>query len=130
MKLLKKIFFNKLSIIILVIAFSLYIWYFVLWLNDYRETIWNYLPNTLYATIPMMGGFIAMGRFKQWGGVKSTLGKVLFFIGLGLLTWSIGMWIWTYYNLFLVVEIPYPSYSDFFYLLAYPLLGIGIILFG
>ncbi len=71
-----------------------------------------------------------MYRCKQWGGLSSSLGKILFFIGLGLFSWATGTGIWICYNFFFDVVIPYPSLADLGYMLVYPLWGTGIILFG
>lgn len=53
-----------------------------------------------------------MVKSRMWGGLKSSLGKAIFFISLGLLLWGAGESIWSYYNFFKHVPAPYPSLAD------------------
>ncbi|MFA6474782.1 MAG: hypothetical protein WCV88_01110, partial [Patescibacteria group bacterium] len=80
------------------------------------------------AGLPCIGTMIGFYRMKQWGGYKSIVGKSLFFISVGLLFWSLGTFIWVYYNMFLYVEVPYPSWMDLAYFQVPIFLGIGIIM--
>ena len=73
---------------------------------------WNYWYSFLFGLIPFFGGLIGMVKSKLWGGLKSTMGKALFFISLGLLLWGFGENIWSYYNFFKHVPAPYPSIAD------------------
>jgi hypothetical protein len=76
--------------------------------------------------IPFFGGVFGLFTAKQWGGLKSAVGRWIIYLSVGLLSWSIGNWIWSYYNFFLDSEIPYPSLADAGYLLAVPLWMMGI----
>jgi diguanylate cyclase len=51
-----------------------------------------------------------------------------FFIALGMLASTVGEFLWVYFENVLKIE-PFPSLADFFYLLYYPLLLIGVLLF-
>lgn len=77
--------------------------------------------------IPLFGGIFGLFTAKHWGGLKSTVGKAMVYLSLGLLSWSLGNWIWSYYNFFLNSEIPYPSMADIGYIAAIPLWIIGIL---
>ncbi|HSW96758.1 MAG TPA: hypothetical protein VLF89_02955 [Candidatus Saccharimonadales bacterium] len=79
-----------------------------------------------YGLIPLLGGGLGLFRSKDWGFLKSVLGKALFFFSLGLITWGIGECIWSYYTIFLKVEIPYPSWSDAGFIISWPLWAIGV----
>ncbi|TFG27706.1 MAG: hypothetical protein EU532_06860 [Promethearchaeota archaeon] len=59
--------------------------------------------------------------------LPTTLGKMWFLLGLGMLGWVIGEIIYTYYENFTDIE-PFPSIADLFYLLAYIPLSVGFII--
>ena len=98
------------------ICLSSYIFLVVFWgllfLNGSQEGFYNYLYSFLFGLIPLIGGFMTMINSKLWGGLKSAIGKAVFFIGLGLFCWGIGETIWSYYNFFLGIPAPYPSLAD------------------
>jgi hypothetical protein len=80
-----------------------------------KEGFLPYLYVFLYGLIPLAGGALAVRGYRTWGGLSTILGKAIFFLGLGLFFWGIGETIWSYYNIFLNVEIPYPSVADVFF---------------
>jgi hypothetical protein len=53
-----------------------------------------------------------MLKSRVWGGLKSKLGKAVFFVSLGLFLWGLGESIWSYYVFFKHVPAPYPSLAD------------------
>ncbi len=72
----------------------------------------NYYYSFIFGLIPLIGGFVGMIRASIWGTFKSALGKAVFFISLGLLLWGLGEAVWSYYNIFRNVAVPYPSLAD------------------
>lgn len=64
---------------------------------------------------------------KVWGGLKSALGRAVFFIGLGLFFWGSGETIWSYYNFFLGESAPYPSLADLGFAPSIFFYGLGAI---
>lgn len=72
----------------------------------------NYWYSFLFGLIPLLGGIVGMIKSKIWGGLKSSLGKAVFFISFGLALWGFGETIWSYYNFFKHVPAPYPSLAD------------------
>jgi len=84
----------------------------VLFLSKFTDGFYNYLYSFLFGLIPLFGGLIAMFRSKVWGGLRSAIGKAVFFIGLGIFLWGCGELIWSYYNFFMNVPAPYPSLAD------------------
>ncbi len=72
----------------------------------------NYLYSLLFGLIPFFGGLIGMFTARLWGGLKSALGRAVFFISLGLFLWGMGENIWSYYNFVKDVPAPYPSLAD------------------
>lgn len=89
-----------------------------------KTTTWNYLFNMTYGFIYLTGSVVSIFYGIHFG-VKSNIGKMLIFLGLGLLTYEIGNIIWVYYNLIRKVAIPFPSLADVSYILFYPIAGIG-----
>jgi hypothetical protein len=77
-----------------------------------RDSNINYTYSFLFGLIPFFGGLIGMFMSKQWGGLKSVLGKAIFFFSLGLFLWGFGENIWSYYNFFKSEPAPYPSVAD------------------
>ncbi len=84
----------------------------VLFVTGHKEGTANYWYSFLFGLIPLVGGFIGMIRSSVWGGLRSSLGRAVFFISLGLFLWGMGETIWSYYNFFRHVPAPYPSLAD------------------
>ncbi|BDI33309.1 hypothetical protein CCAX7_53600 [Capsulimonas corticalis] len=53
--------------------------------------------------------------------------RAALFLGLGAFAYGAGTFIWTYYELGLKREIPFPSWADAGYLLCYPFLFLGVL---
>ena len=98
--------------ICLIFFIFLSIFWVLLFLNGSKTGFYNYLYSFLFGLIPLLGGLVAMVNSKLWGGLKSAIGKAVFFIGLGLFCWGFGETIWSYYNFFLGIPAPYPSIAD------------------
>lgn len=86
---------------------------------------YSYIFAFLYGLIPLAGGIMGLSKARKWGMFGSLMGKALFFLSVGLITWGIGEAIWSYYNFFLDQEIPYPSLADASFMLSWPLWAIG-----
>ena len=101
------------------------VWSVLLHSNPDKFTPWNYGFTLIYGSIFLSGAVIGIANAFRFG-ITSTVGKSLFSLGLGLLSWQIGLWIWVYYNVVLNVEVPYPSLADFFFVFTfYPFLIFG-----
>lgn len=72
----------------------------------------NYWYSFLFGLVPLFGGLVGMFKARLWGGLKSSVGKAVFFISFGLFLWGFGETIWSYYNFFRHVPAPYPSIAD------------------
>lgn len=78
----------------------------------------NFLFNDIYALTPLfIGGTILyyVWRYRREGEVISALG----YLGLGAISFGLGLYSWSYYNLILHVDVPHPSLGEVF-LLAHP----------
>lgn len=95
-------------------AFFIAITFFWAWIHwtALVDTQYNYLYSFLFGLIPFIGGIVAMRLSTIWGGLKSAVGKAVFFVGLGIFLWGCGENIWSYYNFFMDVPAPYPSLAD------------------
>lgn len=110
-------------------AFLAFLVVFWVWLysTGSKEGFYNYLYSFLFGLIPLIGGAVAMGQSRIWGGLKSAVGKAVFFIGLGLFCWGSGETIWSYYNFFLGEPAPYPSLADLGFAPSIFFYGLGAI---
>jgi hypothetical protein len=83
----------------------------------------NFIFNLAYSIIFILGAVIAFAKLKTFKE-DANMKLALRFFSFGLVFYAIGLFIWTYFNLFLRTEIPYPSLADAAFLLYYP----GVIL--
>lgn len=102
----------------------------IFWSGMYLSGLKNLPINKVWGIginfIPLFGGIFGLMTAQHWGGFKSTVGKAISYLSFGLLSWSAGNWIWSYYNFFLNNNVPYPSLADAGYIIAVPLWGIGM----
>ncbi|MDO8452016.1 MAG: hypothetical protein Q7S76_04075 [bacterium] len=77
--------------------------------------------------LPLIGGLIGIRTAISWGGLRSALGRGLFFLSLGTISWGLGMVAWNYYLFVLGTEIPYPSIADLFFTLIWVFWTYGMI---
>lgn len=105
------------------------IWWIVLFLSGAKETFQNYLFGATYGLICLWGGIFGLIISKKWGGFSSAIGKAIIFLSVGLLAQEFGQLIFSYYNIFLKVEIPYPSLADigFFGSIPFYIFGMAYI---
>lgn len=89
--------------------------------GDYESltnNIWNLLP-------PLFAAICGVMTVKVYG-INNPHAKALAFLSLGVFFWFLGDFIWFileyFYN-----KNPFPSVADYFYLLAYPILLVGLI---
>lgn len=103
----------------------------ILWLGLFfthtTSGFYNYLYSFLFGLIPLIGGLYSMFRTKTWGGLKSAVGKAVFFIGLGVFCWGVGETIWSFYNFFLGIPAPYPSLADIGFAPSIFFYGLGTV---
>ena len=83
------------------------------------------LFGATYGLMALFGGIYGLLNAKKWGGWKSTLGRTLVYLSLGLLFAEFGQLVFSYYNIIKSVEIPYPSLADvgFFGSIPFYILG-------
>lgn len=104
------------------------IWWIILNLSGLTEQFQNYLFGATYGLMAILGGSLGIGIARHWGGLKSIMGKAIFAFSFGLLLAEFGQLVWSYYNIFLSVAVPYPSIADIGFFANIPLYAIGIML--
>lgn len=107
--------------------FLVLIFWVALRFNHQTDSIYNLLYSFAFSLIPLIGGLLGMFQSKKWGGLKSSVGKAVFFISLGLFLWGAGSMLWSYYNLVAHIEVPYPSWADLGFASSIFFYGLGAI---
>lgn len=105
----------------------LFVFWILLFGSGTKIGFYNYLYSFLFGLIPLIGGAAAMMRAHVWGGLKSAIGRAVFFIGLGVFFWGSGEMMWSYYNFFLGIPAPYPSLADIGFAPSIFFYGLGAI---
>ncbi len=101
--------FQKLVVAYFLATVVLWAWLFI---THHKSGNANYWYSFLFGLTPLFGGLYGMFTAQIWGGLKSALGRAVFFFSLGLFLWGFGESIWSYYNFFRHVAAPYPSLAD------------------
>lgn len=118
--------FTKASKIIVAYFVLIAVWWFALYELDIKYTIHNYVYQLAFGFIPLAGGICGIFKSKKWGFLSSKVGRAVFFVAVGLISWGLGQMAWSFYNIVLAVEVPYPSWADAGYILAVPFWAVGI----
>jgi hypothetical protein len=93
--------------------------------NTEKGTGLYLLFASTYGVVSLFGGVGGLYFSKRWGGLKSHLGKTLTFLSLALLFTEAGQIIFSFYNIILKVDLPYPSLADVGFFGAIPLYCLG-----
>lgn len=106
---------NKLQIAVTLVYFGFLGW----WISfqsvvEAQGSSVNWFENT-YGLVALTGAIIGFIAMKKWGGLKTVLGKALFFFSLGLLAQEAGQLISSYYTQIAHTDLPYPSVGDIAY---------------
>jgi len=101
-------------------------WLYIQYIGT-TESFHNYFFSFSFTLIPLIGGFLGILFSRAWGGLKSAVGRGVFYISSGSLAWGLGNVIWSYYNFFVGISAPYPSLADIGFVVAIPLWLVGVI---
>ncbi len=123
---LHKIKLTRSTSFLIAFYIPLLIWCISLNLDGSKTTMSNALYGLTYAFLPVIAGVFGINSAYKWGGIKSSMGKALFYLSFGLITWGFGNIVWAFYVIALHVDVPYPSFADALYMVSWPLWGIGI----
>jgi len=116
----------KILAIILFVVLSIW-WLFVAFVLKNESINANLFWAASYQLMALFGVTFGLIISKSWGGLKSVMGKTIIFFCIGLMLQIFGQTIFSFYNLFLKVEIPYPSLADMGYFLSIPFYAYATI---
>ncbi|GID92505.1 putative bifunctional diguanylate cyclase/phosphodiesterase [Amorphoplanes digitatis] len=108
---------NRLWWIWLVAGSALTVGYFLLSPDDLAS-------NLLYNLVGLLSGLAILLGVRLHRPERPAM---WYWFAAGQITWVVGDLVWEYY-VFARHEEPYPSFADVFYLVAYPMLVIGLLL--
>ncbi|MFA5136627.1 MAG: CHASE domain-containing protein [Patescibacteria group bacterium] len=106
---------SKSFILLVLTTLTISIWWVILQILPAKDTIYNYLYNGAVSFIYFFGGILTLYYAKKTSK-NNALRNVFIYFSLALISWGIAGFIWTFYNIYLHVESPYPSLADPFYL--------------
>ncbi len=92
--------------------------------NDHARFIWG----ATYQVIALLGGLFGIKSAYSWGGLRSVMGRSILSFSIGLLLQSFGQSVYSFYNLYLQVEAPYPSLGDVGFFGSIPFYIYGVLL--
>lgn len=101
-------------------------WAGILFFTGQTTSEWNYIFNIAYAILYFSIGIVGLFGIELHG-LKSSVGREMLAISLGMFSFSFGLFIWSYFNVIQRIETPYPSLADVFLILYIPFIGYGII---
>ncbi len=128
MSVFKKLFSNSFSYYILLLYFVIASWWLFLQI-DGAGTSKAYLFNWSYGIIAISAAIYGVYvSIKYWGGFRSLIGRAIIFLSLGLFMQWFGLQVWSYYNIILKVEVPYPSLADIGYFGLVPFYAVAAYL--
>jgi hypothetical protein len=87
----------------------------VLAITQTYEGFYNHLVGIGLGITFLIAAYIAF-RNAQLIGQKGNIRKALIFIGVANAFFAAGQFVWSFYNMVLQVDIPYPSLADIFFL--------------
>jgi len=100
-------------------------WWGLIQLPVPNQHLLNQLWGGLYGIVALLGAVWGLKISKQWGGLKSLMGKAICMFALGLFAQEFGQLAYNYYIFYRRIEIPYPSMGDvgFFSSVIFYILG-------
>ena len=114
-------------VLIIALYAVMLVWWVSIFSRNLIDTRENYFFGLAIGVLAVIGSVVGLLKSNQWGFLKSALGKSIFFLSIGVLTWGIGTIIFAYYNFYLSVAVPYPSMADVAYIFSWPLWTIGMV---
>ncbi len=115
------------SIIVLAACYiPMLIWWLTIHFRNIVDTNENYLFGLALGLFVIICGITGLTKSKNWGGMKSYIGRFIIFLSWGFMAWGVGTLTISYYNLALNQSYPYPSLADAAYILSWPLWFIGM----
>ncbi len=118
---------NNLQKILTIFTFLFLIYWGIFYFGYKPTLVMKNIISLLVGIIALLDGFVGIIVSKPWGIFKTNIGKAILFISTGSFLWGVGGVMWGYYNFFLNIAVPYPSYADLAYFPGSLSWVIGII---
>lgn len=118
---------NIKPLFVTILGVILVLWWLYITASGLIDTKINYFFGLGLGIMPIVAALFGFKNGSMWGGFKSAMGKTLYFLSAGLLTWGTGTLIFAFYNIALNIAVPYPSIADVFYIVSWPLWTFGMI---
>jgi hypothetical protein len=121
---------NRKAQVILFLLLILTVWWFLVspfdpeGASDHSRYVWG----AFYQMVALIGGLFGLISARSWGGFKSVMGRSIIAFSVGLLLQSFGQSVYSFYNLYLKVEAPYPSLGDIGFFGSIPAYIYGVLL--
>lgn len=93
--------------------------------NPSKETAWNYSFNLAIAGFYAVAAATAFWKLQAFRRTQISH-SILRYFGIAAACWALAFAVWAGYNLILARNVPYPSFADAFFVLAYPFLGLAL----
>ena len=90
----------------------------------------NLIWAAAYQAVAIWGACWGLSMGRHWGGLKSTMGRVITFFACGLLLQAFGQTVFSVYGLFLNQPVPYPSLADIGFFGSIPLYIAALVEIG
>src|SRR3989344_1829580 len=111
---------SKLTLLLVIFYLILLLWWLKIFFSGQKTDDENYIFGLAYGFMALIGGVNGLLVSRIWGGFHSLIGRGVSFLSIGLLCYFFGQTTWSFYNLILRVEVPYPSLADFGYFSVIP----------
>ena len=123
-----RIEWQKIVAILIFAFFAAYWVFFQIYLTgSYENHHQIYTFSAVYGVLAVWGAICGIAISLKWGGFKSSLGRFVYFIAFGLFVEEFGQLAFTSYNLFLKVQVPYPSIADIGFFGLIPLYILAVV---
>ena len=120
---------DRMAQVLAVLFVGLFVWWgYVYAIKGGLDQNANLAWAASYQVLAILGGIIGIVVSKGWGGFRSVMGRSIISFSVGLLLQSFGQSVFSFYNLFLHVDVPYPSIADIGFFGSIPLYIYGILL--
>lgn len=115
----------KLISLLMVSLLAVYlVWDYYVIKTGQIDTPINYWSNVWAISLHWTASIICIyGAYKLKGHLAA---KAYGAWAIATLLWGAGLMVWSYYNLVLQVEAPYPSLADYFFVSFLPIMAVGI----
>ena len=127
MNFLQQLFRDRFSKCVLGWFVAMTLWWVLLMMSEATEAQ-RLTFGAVYGTVlTICATVVGLKASTYWGGKKSVMGRGVMFLSLGMFAQFFGQITFSFYNIVLGVEIPYPSIADVGYFGVIPFYIIGIL---